>query len=177
MKSTPISRLTYPDSSNFLLVDGDLVPIDKDVGQAHIGHGLVAPVVVLLNYGERNQCRVASTVLGNGVRAGALEIEVHSVKGVVVWIPPAPAASVEVGDTFGQSILNFACFLLSTVRKSYLLTLMKATQDSILDLAGLITGTAVGFTSYSLAWDAAAALLASVQQNRLIGLVKGRYFK
>lgn len=106
--------LTYPDSASFLLVDGDLVPVDIDVGQAHVGHSLVAPVVVLLIYGERDQRRIISTVLGNGISTGALEVKVPSVEGVVVRVPPAPALCGEVRDAGCVVVLSLARFFLST---------------------------------------------------------------
>uniref|UniRef100_A0A8C3SPX8 Uncharacterized protein n=1 Tax=Chelydra serpentina TaxID=8475 RepID=A0A8C3SPX8_CHESE len=74
--------------------------IDVDVGQTHVGDNLVSPpVVVLLVDGEGLQGVVAPAVLGQGVGAGALEVEVQPVEGVIVRVPPAPAGRLVVRDT------------------------------------------------------------------------------
>lgn len=103
---------THSDFPNFLLVDGDVVAIDVDVGQAHVGDSLVAsPVVVLLIDGEGHQGVVAPAVLGQGVGAGALEVEVQPVEGVIVRVPPAPAGSNEVGNAHRTAVLDLARLL------------------------------------------------------------------
>uniref|UniRef100_A0A8C3FRK4 Uncharacterized protein n=1 Tax=Chrysemys picta bellii TaxID=8478 RepID=A0A8C3FRK4_CHRPI len=92
--------LSYPHKSNI------------DVGQTHVGDSLVAPpVIVLLIDGEGHQSGIGPTVLGNGVGADALEVKFQPIKGVIVWVPPAPADSSVVGNTRCTAVLDLACLL------------------------------------------------------------------
>uniref|UniRef100_A0A8C0GE91 Uncharacterized protein n=1 Tax=Chelonoidis abingdonii TaxID=106734 RepID=A0A8C0GE91_CHEAB len=103
---------THPDFADLFLVDGDIVPIDIDVGQAHVGDSLVAPpVVVLLIDGEGHQGGVGPAVLGQGVGAGTLEVKVQPIEGVIVWVSPSPAGLLVVRDTHCTTILDLTCLL------------------------------------------------------------------
>uniref|UniRef100_A0A670JF24 Uncharacterized protein n=1 Tax=Podarcis muralis TaxID=64176 RepID=A0A670JF24_PODMU len=134
-------------------------PIDVDVGQTHVGHSLVAPVVILLIDSERHQRSIIPTVLGNSVRAGAHEIKLQGVKGVIVWVPPAPA-----------KVLNGHRLPITLLNESFL-TLIYTSQDTIYGFTVFICCTAMGFADNPLAWDATAALLAYILQNLFVGLM------
>uniref|UniRef100_A0A8C3SMD7 Uncharacterized protein n=1 Tax=Chelydra serpentina TaxID=8475 RepID=A0A8C3SMD7_CHESE len=169
---------THSDFPNFLLVDGDVVPVDIDVGQTHVGDSLVAPpVVILLIDGEGHQGVVAPAVLGQGVGAGALEVEVQPIERVIVRVPPAPAGSNQVGNTHRTAVLDLErnpsspwsdstesalitlCLYVhisSCLTLALSFTYVDALQDSISDLTGFIAGAAVGFTGHPLGRNAGA---------------------
>lgn len=95
-------RPTHPDFAHFLPVDGDVVAIDLDVGQGDVGDGFhPAPDVILALHLERHQPGVIAAEFGQGVGAGALEVEVEPVEGVVVGVTPGPAGGDQGGDTLG----------------------------------------------------------------------------
>uniref|UniRef100_A0A674J715 Uncharacterized protein n=1 Tax=Terrapene triunguis TaxID=2587831 RepID=A0A674J715_9SAUR len=114
---------THPDFADFFLVDGDVVPIDVDVGQAHVGDNLVTPpVIVLLVDGEGLQGGVGPAVLaeglGQGVGAGAHEVIVAPIEGAVVGITKRPASCHGGGHTPGSAIGHLAGLLLPALHRA-----------------------------------------------------------
>lgn len=95
-------RPTHPDFAHFLPVDGDVVAVDLDIGQADVGDGFhPAPDVVLALHLKGHQSGVVATEFGQGVGAGALEVEAEPVEGLVVGVPPGRAGGNQGGDTPG----------------------------------------------------------------------------
>lgn len=76
--------------------------------------GWVAPVLVSLGDGERHQPLQVSTGLSKDVLAGALEVKVVTVEGVVVWVTLSPTNAIVEGDTHRLAIFNLALLLLTT---------------------------------------------------------------
>lgn len=86
--------------------------VDLNVGQVDVGDGLhPASEVVLGLHLEGHQPGVVPTGLGHGVGAGALEVEIEPVEGVVVGVTPTPAAGHQGWDALGLALLKFARLL------------------------------------------------------------------
>uniref|UniRef100_A0A8C0F3H6 Uncharacterized protein n=1 Tax=Bubo bubo TaxID=30461 RepID=A0A8C0F3H6_BUBBB len=103
---------THPDFAHFLPVDGDVLTVDLDVGQAHVGDGFhtTADVVLALHL-EGHQGGVVPAGFGHGVGAGALEVEIEPVEGFVVGVTPSPAGGNQGWDTPGLSARELALLL------------------------------------------------------------------
>jgi len=105
-------RPTHPDFAHFLPANGDVLAVDLDVGQAHVGDGFhPAADVVLALHLEGDQRGVAPAGFSHGVGAGALEVEIEPVEGVVVGISPTPAGGNQGGDTLVLAVLQLAPLL------------------------------------------------------------------
>ena len=105
-------RPTHPDFARFPPVDGDLLAVDLDFGQAHVGDRFhPAPDVVLALHLEGYQSGVVPAGFGHGVGAGALEVEIEPVEGAVVGVPPTPASGNQGWDTLGLAALQLAPLL------------------------------------------------------------------
>uniref|UniRef100_A0A8B9C690 Uncharacterized protein n=1 Tax=Anser brachyrhynchus TaxID=132585 RepID=A0A8B9C690_9AVES len=103
---------THPNFAHFLLTDGDLLAIDLNVGQVDVGDRFhPASDVVLGLHLEGHQLGVVPTGFSHGVGAGALEVEIAPVEGVVVGVTPTPAGGHQGWDTLGLAILKFARLL------------------------------------------------------------------
>lgn len=108
------SCLTYPDFADLILVDGN-VDIEGGHGdQSHVGHGRVAPVLVLGDDSKGSQALGTDpgTVSScQQVAAGSLEVKVPTIEGVVVRVTPQPTCGIVVGHTHALTALNLARLL------------------------------------------------------------------
>lgn len=108
------SLLTYPDFANLVLVDGDVGVEGAHSDQSHIGHSRVAPVLILGCDSEGSQALGIDPRTGSScqqVAAGALEVKVPAVEGVVVRVTPQPTCGIIVGDTHALTALILAGLL------------------------------------------------------------------
>uniref|UniRef100_A0A8B9ZAB3 Uncharacterized protein n=1 Tax=Buteo japonicus TaxID=224669 RepID=A0A8B9ZAB3_9AVES len=110
---------THPDFAHFPQVDGDMLAVDLDVGQAHVRDRFHPTTdVVLALHLEGHQSGVVPAGFGYGVGASALEVEIEPVEAVVVGVPPSPAAGDQGWDTLGLATLQLAP-LLGTALKGF----------------------------------------------------------
>lgn len=110
---------THPDFAHFPQVNGDVLAVDLDLGQAHVGDRFHPTTdVVLALHLEGHQSGVVPAGFGYGVGASALEVEIEPVEGVVVGVPPSPAAGNQGWDTLGLATLQLAP-LLGTALKGF----------------------------------------------------------
>lgn len=105
----------YHDLSLLMVHHSKCVAMYNNLHLLHIRHIRVATVFIALCHREGRQSAQIPTGLGQDVSAGALEVKVIAIKGVVVWITPCPAGSVVQGHTHGLAVFKAACLFLSTV--------------------------------------------------------------
>lgn len=108
------SSLTYPNFANLVLVDGDVGVVDSHGDQSHIGHSRVAPVLILGCDSEGSQALGTDPRTGSScqqVAAGAHEVKVPAIEGVVVRVTPQPTCGIIVGHTHGLTALILAGLL------------------------------------------------------------------
>lgn len=108
---------TYPDFADLAFVDGDVDAEGRHGDEPHKGHSRVAPVLILGGDGEGGQALGADPRAAGGrqhIVAGALEVEVPAVEGVVVRIAPQPARGLVGGYTHTLPILLLARLLWPT---------------------------------------------------------------
>lgn len=108
---------TYPHFADLAFVDGDVHAKGSHGDEPHIGHSGVAPVFILCDDTEGCQAlgidpRAVSCC--QHIAAGALEVEVPAVEGVVVWVAPQPACDFIVGHAHALATLLLARLLWPT---------------------------------------------------------------
>lgn len=88
---------SYPDAPVLIPDYGNGVVVDLNIHKANVGHVSVATVIILGCDVEGWETGIWATGLGNGIGAGAHEIIVMSIKGLVVGITPGPASCCGCG--------------------------------------------------------------------------------
>uniref|UniRef100_A0A673V358 Uncharacterized protein n=1 Tax=Suricata suricatta TaxID=37032 RepID=A0A673V358_SURSU len=108
---------THPDFADLAFVDGDVDAEGRHGDAPHKGHGRAAPVLILGGDGEGGQALGADPWAASGCQhivAGALEVEVPAIEGVVVRVAPQPARGLVVGHAHALAVFHLACLLWPT---------------------------------------------------------------
>lgn len=101
--------------TNLVFAYGDGEPVHRHIDVPDIGNCCVSAVIVPLADREWHQAIQVSAGLGDDILAGALVVEVVSVKCVVVGVTPAPTRARVLRNTDGLALLNFALLLDPTI--------------------------------------------------------------
>lgn len=108
---------TYSDFANLAFVNGDVDAESSHSDEPYKGHSGVAPVLVLGGDGEGRQALGGDPWAAGchqHVVAGALEVKVPAIEGVVVGVAPQPARGLVVGHTHTLTALLLARLLWPT---------------------------------------------------------------
>lgn len=107
--------VTDLDLSVLKLLHRHGVAVHRDEHQLDVGDGGAATVVVLLLDREGDQPGIVPGCLGDGIGAGALEIVVVAIEGVVMGVSPGPAGANVLRHTHRLSLLHFAGLLCTAI--------------------------------------------------------------